>query len=102
MPFETIKTSDMDNYINKANTVIIDLRDRSDYIKGHIPGAINVQYEDLHERMDELPKNMLIVFYCDRGHVSLLAARDLMKNGYNIRSLYGGIHSYRGKLEGVR
>ena len=31
-----------------------------------------------------------------------MAARDLVKYGYNIKSLYGGIRAYHGKLEKSR
>lgn len=99
MPFETIKTNDIMKYIGKANVIIIDLRDRAEYASGHIPTAVNIPYEELEDRKSELRRNMLLIFYCDRGNISLLAARDLMKEGYNIKSLYGGLRAYHGKLE---
>lgn len=99
MPFDTIKTNDIIKYIGIANVVIIDLRDRKEYLAGHIPTAINIPYEELEDRKYELPRNSLLIFYCGRGHISLLAARDLMKDGYNIKSLYGGFRAYHGKLD---
>ena len=82
--------------------MIIDLRDKHDYDKGHIPTAVNIPYEELEDRRKSLPRHFLLIFYCDRGNVSLLAARDLMRDGYNIKSLYGGMRAYRGKLERSR
>ena len=102
MPFDTIKTNDIAKYIGKVNVVIIDLRYRSEYESGHIPTAINIPYEELEERKYELQRNYLLIFYCGRGHISLMAARDLMKDGYNIKSLYGGLRAYHGKLERSR
>lgn len=99
MSFETIRTNDIVRYIGRANVVIIDLRNRAEYNAGHIPTAINIPYEELENRKLSLMRNMLLIFYCDRGNVSLLAARDLMKDGYNIKSLYGGLRAYHGKLE---
>lgn len=99
MSFDTIKTNDIVNYIGKPNVMIIDLRDPKDFYRGHIPTAINIPYEDLEEKKYFLPRNSLIIFYCDRGNISLLAARDLMKDGYNIKSLYGGLRAYHGKLD---
>jgi len=99
MPFETIKTNDIIKYIGRADTMIIDLRDAAEYEAGHIPFAVNIPYEELEARKYSLRRNILLIFYCDRGHISLMAARDLMKDGYNIKSLYGGIHAYHGKLE---
>ncbi len=99
MSFDTIRANEITNYIGKRNVVIIDLRDREEYMAGHIPTAVNIPYEDLEERKAGLMRHHLLVFYCDRGHISLMAARDLIKDGYNIKSLYGGIRAYRGRLE---
>lgn len=99
MSFETIRANEMINYIGKRNVLIIDLRDREEYIAGHIPTAVNIPYEDLEEQKASLLRYNLLVLYCDRGHISLMAARDLIKDGYHIKSLYGGIRAYRGKLD---
>ena len=99
MPFDTIKTNDIVKYIGKENVQIIDLRDNPEYYVGHIPTAVNIPYDELEEKKDSLQRNKLLILYCDRGNISLLAARDLMKDGYNIKSLYGGLHAYHGKLE---
>lgn len=99
MSFETIRANDITNYIGKRNVLIIDLREREEYLAGHIPSAVNIPYEDLEEQKINLNRNYLLIFYCDRGHISLMAARDLIKDGYNIKSLYGGIRAYHGRLE---
>jgi rhodanese-related sulfurtransferase len=99
MAFETIRTNDIDQYIGKPNVLIIDLRDREEYDMGHIPGSINIPYDELDDYVDQFQRNYLLIFYCERGNISLLAARDLNKFGYNIKSLFGGLHAYRGKLE---
>lgn len=99
MSFDTIKTNDILNYIGMPNVMIIDLRDRKDYDKGHIPTAVNIPYEELERKKQYIRKDSLLIFYCDRGNVSLLAIRDLMKDGYEMKSLYGGVHAYHGKLD---
>lgn len=99
MSFDTIRASEMNNYIGMRNVLIIDLRDREEYMAGHIPTAVNIPYEDLEEQKAMLLRYNLLVLYCDRGHISLMAARDLIKDGYHIKSLYGGIRAYRGRLE---
>ncbi len=99
MSFDTIRTNDIVKYIGNPNVLIIDLRDRYEYDIGHIPGALNIPYEELDRYTNQFKQGQQLIFYCDRGNISLLAARDLMKYGYNIRSLYGGIQAYRGKME---
>ncbi|MBH1940498.1 rhodanese-like domain-containing protein [Mobilitalea sibirica] len=99
MSFDTIKTSEITKYIGRRNVLIIDLREREEFLAGHIPTAVNIPYEELEDEKYRFKRNCLLIFYCDRGNISLLAARDLIKDGYNIKSLYGGIRAYRGKLE---
>lgn len=99
MSFDTIRANDIVKYIGKSNVIIIDLREREEYVAGHIPSAINIPYEELEDRKRDLHRNHLLIFYCDRGNISLLAARDLLKDGYNIKSLYGGIRAYNGKID---
>lgn len=98
MSFETIRANDVIKYIGRPNVLIIDLRDKEDYLKGHIPTAVNIPYDELEYERNILRHNDLLIFYCERGHISLLAARDLMKHGYRIKSVYGGIKAYHGKL----
>lgn len=100
MSFDTIKNIDIVNYIGKEDTIIIDLRERYEYKLGHIPTAINIPYICLDQHLSKLKGKKQIIFYCERGNISLLAARDLIKEGYNIKSLYGGIKAYKGKLVG--
>ncbi|NLL00669.1 MAG: rhodanese-like domain-containing protein [Clostridiales bacterium] len=98
MSFDTIKANDVAKYIGRQNVLIIDLRSYEDYINGHIPTAINIPYENLEQERHKLNKDNLLILYCDRGHISLMAARDLMKYGYHIKSMYGGIRAYYGRL----
>lgn len=98
MSFDNIGSNELDNYIGKPNVTIIDLRDSWEYNSGHIPTAINIPYDELDDNKNKLSRNNLLIFYCERGNISLLAARDLLKEGYNIKSLYRGLNSYKGKL----
>ena len=48
-------------------------------------------------RLDELPRERLIVLYCYHGPNSMRAARQLAQLGYEAADVYGGILAYRGK-----
>ena len=99
MCFETIAANNVSCYIYKPNCVIVDLRDASDYIKGHIPSAINIPCEDLNRYVSYLSQYEEIVLYCSRGNNSMLAARSLSIPGARVMSLYGGIRAYRGEIQ---
>lgn len=44
--------------------LVVDARSSDEYAEAHIPGAISVPLSDLEARMDELPRDQEIVFYC--------------------------------------
>jgi len=96
---ETIKANDVVYYIGHPDVLIIDLRSREDYLKGHIPSAVNIPYDNLKDELTALKRKKLLILYCDRGNISLMAARDLMKYGCKVKSMYGGIRAYHGRLE---
>lgn len=99
MAFETIRAKDVVNYIGKSNVQIIDLRSRSEYKRGHIPTAVNIPYKEFDSKKSQLSLFDDIILYCDRGNLSIFLARDLEKEGYHVKNLYGGMSAYRGKLE---
>jgi len=102
MYFETIRTKDILKYVQKPNTIIVDLRNSQEYKKGHIPSSVNIPYEDFDKYLHVFYDYQLIVLYCERGNLSLLAARDLSSQGFQgVKSLYGGLKSYTGKLEKI-
>lgn len=98
MEFETISAKDIEMYIGKPATLIIDVRDEDDYIRGHIPSAINVPYLDFDYWKRSIPYGVLLILYCDRGNLSLLLARELSGEGYQVKNIYGGLNAYRGPL----
>jgi 3-mercaptopyruvate sulfurtransferase SseA len=46
------------------NILVVDSRSKAEYDELHIPGAISIPLSDLEARMDELPHDQDIVFYC--------------------------------------
>jgi rhodanese-related sulfurtransferase len=43
--------------------VLVDVRKRSVYTRGHIPGAICLPITEVEARIDELPAGKSLVFY---------------------------------------
>ena len=95
MDFEMIAAKEIDSYIQDKTAFFIDLRTPEEYRNVHIRGAINIPYEKLTKCM-ALPADKAIILYCERGSVSLMAAKELARRGYHVKSVAGGIHSYRG------
>lgn len=61
--------------------LILDVRTVAEYEAGHIPGAINIHFRDIKERLDEIPQSEQIVVYCERGIRANIAAETLREAG---------------------
>ncbi|MGB5691158.1 MAG: rhodanese-like domain-containing protein [Flavobacteriaceae bacterium] len=78
--------------------LIIDAREKEEYMVSHIPGALWVGYktfqmESLNERF---PKDTSIVVYCSVGVRSEDIGEQLMEQGFtDVHNLYGGIFEWK-------
>jgi rhodanese-related sulfurtransferase len=73
--------------------VLIDVREDSEWARGHVPGAIHlgrgVIERDIERTIPDKSTNL--VLYCGGGFRSALAAENLQKMGYrNVISMDGG------------
>jgi len=90
----------MDELLKRARSkevVILDTRPVSEYIAGHIPGALSIPVDDLHRRLKELTKGKEYVAYC-RGPYCIYADRAvemLRANGRRARRLVEGFPEWR-------
>ena len=71
----------------------IDVREREEYLLYHIPGAKNLPYDDMEQWEKRLDKSKTYVLYCERGSLSMMAAKQLLKDGYSVCTLIGGIRA---------
>jgi rhodanese-related sulfurtransferase len=79
----------------KSNVHFVDARTPDLYTAGHISGAINVPIEELGKyeaTFRALPKEDLIVIYCDGGdcHLSHELAEWALQEGWNRLAVYKG------------
>ena len=56
--------------------LLVDLRTEEEYIYGHLYTAVNIPYESLADREEELYKGLPVLFYCEHGGKSMQAARE--------------------------
>ena len=72
---DTISAQQLDEYYRQDVVFIIDLRSPKEYLECHYFGALNLPYEDFDEIentiLEHLPKEGLMILYCDRGSASL-------------------------------
>ena len=77
-------------------SILVDVRERTEFAPGHIAGAVNEPLSTLHKTA--LPQNAPIFLYCLRGSRSRKAAVILKKMGYTKVKSIGGINGYKGEL----
>ena len=58
--------------LRSGSVVLVDVRPTSEYAAGHISGATSIPYDELEERINELPRDKEIVAYC-RGPYCVFA-----------------------------
>lgn len=96
-----IENINIRHIIQKAvdeNAIIIDVRNREEFRRGHIPMAINVTLSEIQNGKVNFPKGRTLIFYCDSGANSIKAARILAGYGYRTINAVGGIRQYDKEL----
>ncbi len=81
--------------------LLVDVREPDEYVKGHIPGSVHIPLGLIPERMDELPVDKDIVFYCHSGARSRGAAIFTGSRPYvagTVFNMVGGIAAWDGHL----
>lgn len=73
---------------------IIDLRSEEDFEKETYPGALNIYWEELGERMDEVSIDIPVYLICYTGQKSDEIAQNLQEQGYEAYSVEGGYRAY--------
>jgi rhodanese-related sulfurtransferase len=61
---------------------VLDVRAPEEFVTGHVPGAVNIPYDQVAARLAEVPKDKDVVLYCRSGRRAGMAAEVLARNGY--------------------
>lgn len=98
MRFHNINIRNIVNEAFNSGGIIVDVRQREEFATGHIPMAINLPLDDIQNGKITLPKNRVILVYCETGGRSLMASRILSEKGFRVVNTVGGLREYRGAL----
>jgi molybdopterin/thiamine biosynthesis adenylyltransferase/rhodanese-related sulfurtransferase len=78
--------------------VFVDVRERNEWVEGHVPGALHVPKSHLESRIEQAvpDRDAAVVVYCASGSRSAFAAKALEELGYeNVVSLAGGFTDWK-------
>ncbi|MCY7337932.1 MAG: rhodanese-like domain-containing protein [Chamaesiphon sp.] len=54
--------------LKNTQTVLVDVREPSEYKSGHIPNAIDIPLRTLAQTLNEIPRDRPVVLYCSTGY----------------------------------
>lgn len=68
--------------LENSQTLLVDVREPSEYQLGHIPNAINIPLRTLAHNLDQVPPDRPVVLYCSSGYRSAMGVMTLHLLGY--------------------
>jgi rhodanese-related sulfurtransferase len=82
-----------------AGARVVDVRTPQEFASGHVPGAINIPYEEIGKRASEIgPPSTPVVLYCRTGRRSEIAAGALQKAGFSRVYDFKSVTAWPGEL----
>lgn len=82
---------------------VLDVRSAEEFAAGHLPGAVNIQHDQIDQRLGELgARDGQIVLYCRSGRRASLAAQVLQAAGFQqLRHLAGDFPGWQAERRPV-
>ncbi|MEX5256180.1 FAD-dependent oxidoreductase [Kocuria arenosa] len=95
---ETVQWHELDDRLASGAT-LLDVRTPGEHTAMPIPGGINIELDQLRDRLDELPEGEIVV-HCQAGLRGYLAARVLAQHGRDVVNLDGGYLTWAARPDG--
>lgn len=94
---EPVARAELMSRLEAGLVTVLDVRPEDEFVRGHLPGALNIPFGELDRRLAELPAGREVVAYC-RGPYCVLsfeAVAVLRARGYVIRRLEDGYPEWK-------
>lgn len=95
MTFEVVYPKDITRLRMEKRAIVVDIRTREAYRKGHWEGAINYPEDEVVDYTQVLGKRRMIILYCQHGGSSMQLARELGRKGYVVGTVVGGYEAMK-------
>lgn len=97
----TVQVEDVKQAMDSgASYVLLDVRTKEEYARGHIEGSINIPLDELQSQVKTVveEKSSLVYTYCLSGSRSVLAVSEMQEMGYsNVFDVSHGLLAWRVK-----
>ena len=78
----------------EAGAELIDVRQPTEFEAGRLPGARNIELNELSARSGEIDRERPVLFYCRSGNRSGMAAQAFREAGWDAHNMAGGIRAW--------
>ena len=85
-----VSTTDLAEARSDKSTQVVDVREPSEYVTGHVPGAASIPMGQLVDRLGEIDKSRPVFVICQSGGRSSAMTDVLRHHGFDARSVDGG------------
>ncbi|GAB2867082.1 rhodanese-like domain-containing protein [Nocardioides pacificus] len=92
---ETTPEIDVDQLAARLHEgTVVDVRERFEYVVGHVPGALPIPMGQLAGRMGDLPREKPVFVICASGNRSKAMTDLLRASGFEAWSVAGGTNDW--------
>ena len=81
--FNRITATELEKTINFDETLVFDVRKKSEFLSEHLIGANNIPLNEINSHLAEFPKDKKFILHCAGGYRSMIAASILKQRGWN-------------------
>ena len=87
-PYARITSKEAHEMVQNGDATVVDVRNPDEWAAGHVDGALWIPVDDIIPRFDELPTEGNLLFICEVGARSGLAAEYAAAMGADTARLY--------------
>jgi len=92
---EEITFDDLARLKGSDATAVVDVRFASEFVEGHVPGALNASYTRLPDYVDErIPEGKTLLVHCVSGARSAAASAFLARRGHDVKYVSEAFEDY--------
>jgi rhodanese-related sulfurtransferase len=86
--------------LQARGVTVLDVRTSQEFEAGHVPGAVNIPYDQVAGRSAEVGlKGKPVLLYCRSGRRSAIAAAELVRQGFTAVYDFRSISDWPGPVE---
>lgn len=95
----TLNFDELERRRSEPGVRVLDVRYASEYDAAHVPGALNIAYTRLADRIDEVPREETLLVHCASGMRAAAAAAYLAREGRDVRLVDDAFSAWASRYE---